>query len=260
MRVDGKVVLITGASDGIGAACVHEFRKRGARVVLTGRSESKLREHAGSDPYFAGDLIDPDFRASLIDKAVAAAGRLDVLVNNAGAGLYVPAHRASMEDARRLFELNVFAPLDLAQRAVPHMKQQGGGAIVNVGSIAGKMTLPWFTLYSATKYALGSISDGLRMELRGAGIHTMTVCPGYVKTGFQKNVLRGRPPRLAGLRARWAITPEQCAAGIVRGLERNARTLVTPRSGWLLLAMVRLFPSLVDRSLESLYREQEAQA
>ncbi|MEJ7606180.1 MAG: SDR family NAD(P)-dependent oxidoreductase [Bryobacteraceae bacterium] len=150
----------------------------------------------------------------------------------------------------------MIAPLDIAQQAAVYMKAQRGGMIVNVGSIAGKVTLPWFTLYSASKYALGSLTDGLRMELRSYGVHTMTVCPGYVDTRFQQNVLSGDPPALGAPARRWAITADRCAEAIVRGIEREARTVVTPASGWVLIMLERLFPTLVDRQLEKINRLQ----
>ena len=257
MRLEGKVVLITGASEGIGRACAQVFRDRGAKLSLLARSEGKLRSAAAADDLVtAADLLDPASRQAFIERSVAHFGRIDVLVNNAGAGLYAPSWRTPMPEARRLFELNFLAPLELIQLAVPHMRTQRSGAIVNVGSIAGKMTLPWFTLYSASKYAIGSLTDGLRMELRSDGIHTMTVCPGYVRTGFQRNVLAGSPPELTGWQKHWAITPEQCARDIVRGVERDARTVVTPKSGWLIIAAQRLLPGVVDRRLESIYLRQ----
>jgi short-subunit dehydrogenase len=114
-------------------------------------------------------------------------------------------------------------------------------------------------LYSASKYAIGSLTDGLRMELRSFGIRTMTVCPGYVNTRFQQNVLHGTPPALAGPARRWAISPERCAADIVRGIEAGKRTVVTPASGWILIALARLFPSLMDRQLEKVYFRQGRQ-
>jgi short-subunit dehydrogenase len=86
----------------------------------------------------------------------------------------------------------------------------------------------------------------------------MTVCPGYVKTGFQRHVLSGRPPALNGLARKWAISPEKCAEDIARGLERNARTVVSPKSGWLLIGLGRLFPSTFDRHLENIYWERQA--
>jgi len=256
-RLDGKVILITGASEGIGAACAHAFRRRGARLSLIARSEEKLRGIGQTDDLItAGDLRDEHARRRVVERTVAHFGQIDVLINNAGVGLYTPAWRAPSDKTREMFELNFMAPLDLIQHVVPHMRAQRSGAIVNVSSIAGKVTLPWFTLYSASKYALGSLTDGLRMELRSFGIHTMTVCPGYVKTRFQQNVLVGSAPKLSGLRERWAITPERCAEDIARGIERGARTVVTPRSGWIFVGLGRILPALVERQLEKIYLEQ----
>jgi short-subunit dehydrogenase len=257
MRLDGKVAIVTGASEGIGAAVAGSLRRRGALLSLTARSVEKLRTVGGTDALITGgDLSEESTRRAVIECTVERFGRIDVLINNAGVGLYAPAHEAPMEDARRLWDLNFFAPLDLIQRVSPHMKRQRGGVIVNVSSIAGKMTLPWFTLYSASKYALGSLTDGLRMELRAFGIHTMTVCPGYVNTRFQQNVLHGSPPLLAGRGRKWAISPEKCAEDIMRGIEAGKRTVVTPGSGWLLIMLERVFPKLVDRQLERIYSQQ----
>ena len=138
----------------------------------------------------------------------------------------------------------------MIQLVVPHMRAARSGMIVNVGSIAGKMTLPWFTLYSVSKYAIGSLTEGLRMELKRDGIHAMLVCPGYVDTRFQSNILGGTVPPTIARSRRLAITADQCAEAIARGIERNARTVVAPRLGWLIIAMTRLFPSLVESRLE----------
>jgi short-subunit dehydrogenase len=114
------------------------------------------------------------------------------------------------------------------------------------------VTLPWFSLYSASKFALGSLTDGLRMELKPFGIHAMTVCPGYVKTEFQAHALGTRPPDAIMKGRRFAITPEECAAAIVRGLERNARTVVVPRIGWIFVALSRVFPQTVESKLAAI--------
>jgi short-subunit dehydrogenase len=259
MQLKGRVVLITGASEGIGAACAEAFRRRGAALSLCARSEHKLRSVAGADALVnAGDLLDPDVRRLAVERTIDRYGRIDVLLNNAGVGLYAPAYTSDFDDLRRMWELNFFVALDLIQRVVPHMRQQGGGSLVNVSSIAGKVTLPWFTLYSASKFALCSLSDGLRMELRRHGIHAMKVCPGYVQTRFQQNVLHGQPPPLIGRRKAFAISAERCAEDIARGLERDARTVVTPRVGWLFIAAARLMPSLMERQLEKIYLKQDA--
>ena len=251
MHIAGRVVLITGASQGIGAACAEVFRRRGAKLALAARSEAKLRAAGGPDALVVpGDLMNTADRRRIVDETIARYGTIDILVNSAGVGLYAPAWNAPVPQARELFELNFFAALEMAQLVAPHMRRQKRGTIVNVGSIAGKITLPWFTLYSASKYALGSLTDGLRMELKRDGIHAMTVCPGYVRTDFQAHVLGGRPPESMRRGRAFAISAEQCAEAIARGVERDARTVVTPRSGWLIIALDRVLPWLVDGRLE----------
>ncbi len=167
MRIDGKVVLITGASEGIGAACAAEFARAGARLSLTARSEDGLRRAGGPDALItAGDLTDEAARRRAVDRTIERFGAIDILINNAGMGFYCPSWRAPMEETRRLMELNFFAVLGITQLVVPHMRERRSGMIVNVGSIAGKFTLPWMTIYSASKFALGSLTEGLRMELK----------------------------------------------------------------------------------------------
>jgi short-subunit dehydrogenase len=236
--------------------------KRGARLAVTARSEEGLRSLNAPGAFVVpGDLLEPSDRRRVIENTLAHYGRIDILINNAGIGLYAPAYEAPMDQVRSMFELNFFAVLEMSQLAGAAMRERRSGAIVNVSSIAGKVTLPWFTLYSASKYAVCSLTDGLRTELRPFGVHAMAVCPGYVRTEFQAHVLAGRAPdALAGARDRFAITPAQCAEAIARGVERNARTVLTPRAGWLLVAGARLLPRLVDAQLERTYRRNPGSA
>ncbi len=259
MKITDSVILITGASGGIGAACAAALRKRGARLSLTARRNNELEQAAGPEALItAGDIRDPETRRAIVERTLERFGRIDILINNAGVGLYAPSWNAPLEQVREMFELNLFAPLAMIQLVVPHMRRQGSGSVVNVGSIGGKVTLPWFTLYSASKYALGSLTDGLRMEVGRDGIHAMTVCPGYVRTGFQEHALAGGPPAGIAARKKFAITAEDCAEAIVRGIERNARTVVTPRIGWLFVALERLLPAVVDKRMASILHRQEA--
>jgi short-subunit dehydrogenase len=247
MRIDGKVVLITGASEGIGAACAAEFARCGARLSLTARSEEGLRRAGGSDALItAGDLTAEETRCRVVERTIERFGGIDILINNAGIGFYLPSWSAPMEHARRIMELNFFALLGMIQLTVPHMRAQGRGTIVNVGSIGGKMTLPWMTVYSASKYAVGSLTEGLRMELKRDGIRTMLVCPGYVKTGFQQHVTAGEAPEKVKRSRRFAVTADECALAIRRGVERDARTVLSPAAGWILVALMRLIPSIVE--------------
>jgi short-subunit dehydrogenase len=239
----------------VGAALANEFAACGAKLSLVARNQEGLRRAAAyADPVItAGDLTQPDTRRRAVDATLERYGAIDILINNAGIGMYQPSWQMPLEDARYLFELNVFTPLALTQLVVPHMRERRSGMIVNVGSIAGKVVLPWLTVYSVTKYALGALTEGQRMELRRDGIHTMIVCPGYVQTRFQKNALGTgtAPDQILSARTR-AITAEQCAAAIRRGVERDARTVVTPRLGWLFILAMRLFPALVEAKMAAM--------
>jgi short-subunit dehydrogenase len=247
MRIDGKVVLITGASEGIGAACAAEFARAGARLSLTARNAAALASAGGADALsIPGDLTSEAVRRQVVERTLDRFGAIDILINNAGVGSYQPSWSIPLEDARRMMELNFFALLGLTQLVVPHMQARHSGMIVNVGSIGGKVVLPWMTLYSASKYAVGALTEGMRMELRGSGVSAMVVCPGYVRTGFQQHVLAGKAPQPVERGRRFAITAAQCATAIRRGVERDARTVVTPGAGWILIFLARVFPSLVQ--------------
>jgi len=253
MQIRDKIVLITGASQGIGAATAAALSRRGARLAITARSAERLQSLNLPGAFVvAGDLMRPEDRRRIIESTLAEYGRIDVLINNAGVGTYAPAHEAPLDHARAVFELNFFALLELAQLVGAGMRERRSGMIVNVSSVVGLVTLPWAALYSASKYAVCSLTDGLRAELRPYGVHVMAVCPGYVRTGFQSHVLAGRSPSsVAGTRERFAITAEQCAEAIARGIERNARMVLTPRVGWLLVWGARLLPRVVEARLST---------
>ncbi|HYM12244.1 MAG TPA: SDR family NAD(P)-dependent oxidoreductase [Bryobacterales bacterium] len=254
MNLENKVVLITGASAGIGEACAQAFARRRARLILTARSADALdrvcwKVAPAQATAIRADLRDPPEVEALIKRAQAVHGHVDVLINNAGVGVYVPCWQADPLIAREMMEVNFFAPLALIHGLVPLMRERGVGMIVNVSSIAGKVPLPWLTLYSASKAALNFLSDGLRMELREAGIGVVSVCPGYVRTDFPQHVLAGEMPPAVADRKHFTITARQCAEAIVRGVEKEKRTVVTPRSGWVFVAIARLLPGRVHRAL-----------
>ncbi len=248
MKIDGRTVLITGASEGIGAACAVEFARCGARLSLTARSEEGLRKACPGALITPGDLTSAATRTAVVERTIERYGAIDILINNAGIGTYLPSWSAPEEEARRLMELNYFALLATTQAVVPHMRERRSGMIVNISSIGGKVPLPWSTLYSATKYAVTGLTEGMRVELRNSGIRMMLVCPGYVETGFQANVKSGAVPEgVARSRKRsFGISAAECAAAIRRGVERNARTIVTPKIAWALVILMRLFPSFVE--------------
>jgi short-subunit dehydrogenase len=239
-----------------GRLAVNEGRKE--RRGFASMSAEKQREiaskggRAAHQKGTAHEWTSEEAREALVARTVERFGGIDILVNNAGMGLYAPACEAPMADTRRMFELNLFAPLALAQLVTPHMRERKGGTIVNISSIAGKVTLPWLTLYSVSKFALGALTDGLRAELKPDGIRVMAVCPGYVKTEFQAHALGAHPPEPIAKGKRFAITADECAEAVARGVEREARTVVVPRIGWLLVALSRLFPATVESRLAAI--------
>jgi short-subunit dehydrogenase len=259
MKIQGSVVLITGASQGIGAALAEVLREKGALLALAARSESRLRETAGAaDLLLPGDLTREEDRARIVETATRHFGRIDALVNNAGVGLYAPAWRSPDSESRYLFELNLFAPLALTRLVVPGMRQRRSGLVVNVSSIAGQVTLPWLTLYSAAKAALDAMTAGMRMELRRDGVRFLLVSPGYVRTGFQDHVLGGRPPEALRGGRRFATTPRRCALDIARGMERGARQVVSPALGSLVTALHRAAPRFLESRLCKIYESAGA--
>jgi short-subunit dehydrogenase len=245
-----KVYIVTGASDGIGAQLALALRARGATLVLSGRDEPRLQAVATpQDLVMPGDLTLETTRAALIENTINRFGRIDGLINNAGRGSYYKPSQAPLDDARNLFELNFFAPLHLAQLATPWLIRSQG-SLVNVGSIASQVSLPWLPIYSASKFALASLTQTQRIELRRHAVHVMAVFPGYVRTEFQAHAAGSSPPGEIVKARRFAVTPHDCAQAIVRGLERRSNVVVTPRIGWLLIWLNRLFPRLVESRLD----------
>jgi short-subunit dehydrogenase len=246
---DGKVFIVTGASDGIGAQLVKGLHSRGARVVMAGRDLARLEAAASpGDLAVAGDLLDEATRLAIVEKAIERFGTIDGLINNAGRGSYYRVSNVPLDDARSLFELNFFAPLHLAQLVTPWLRRSRG-SLVNIGSIASQINLPWLPVYSASKFALGALTTSQRNELRRDGVHVMSVFPGYVDTGFHGHAAGGSPPDVIVKGKRFAIAPEECAIAVLKGIERRRSTVVTPRIGWALIWLNRLMPGVVECTL-----------
>ncbi len=245
----GRAVIVTGASEGIGAHLAAALRTRGAKLCLTARNEARLATAASAeDLIIPGDITDDAVRRAVISKTAERWGGIDVLINNAGRGSYYAASAEPPEEARALFELNFFTPLALAQLATPHLRR-ARGSLVNVSSIAGQISLPWLPVYSASKFALAAITTAQRTELRRDGVHVMGVFPGYVYTDFQRHAA-GTPPAVVAAGRRFAVSAADCAEAIVEGIEHRRNTVVTPRAGWLLVWANRLFPGVVEARLE----------
>lgn len=251
-----KAVLITGASSGIGRACARRFAQAGARLVLAGRDQSRLAEtrslvEPAESIAVSADLASAAGTALVAERALERFGRVDVLINNAGSGAYTASFESSRDDVRRLFEVNLFSVVDLTNRLLPSMR--AGSVVVNIGSVAGKVPLPWQTIYSASKFALNGYSDALRMELAGTGVYVVAVCPGYVDTPFASHALSGEIPERVRTGRPFKISAEQCAEAVFQGVRRGARTVYAPWSARMLVWAARLFPAMTYARLAGLH-------
>lgn len=188
-----QVILITGASTGIGAALARRLAAEylGIRLILAARNQEKL-EAVATDCLKAGadvvviptDMVEVEQVKALAKSALEHFGRVDALVNNAGYGQMGPIELISPEDAQRQFAVNFHGPLILTQSLIPIMRQQGGGRIINISSLGGRLAFPAGGMYSASKFALEALSDVLRMELDAFNIKVSVIIPGPVTTEF----------------------------------------------------------------------------
>jgi NAD(P)-dependent dehydrogenase (short-subunit alcohol dehydrogenase family) len=181
------VVLITGGSSGIGLATVRRLAASGDQVFCGSRSSADVPLPVGVTPV-PMDVSDPAAAGKAVSAVTEAAGRLDVLVNNAGAVALAPLEEATDADAHRIFEVNVFGPMRLVRAALPVMRAQGGGRIVNVTSVNDIAPAPFGGWYSASKAALASLSTVLRAELHGTGVFVTVVAPGLFRTAMSERL------------------------------------------------------------------------
>ena len=255
MHVDGRAVIITGASSGIGRATAREFSRRRAHVVLAARNRKKLDELAKELADFPGrrlvvptDVTDRLAVEALMRRTVEEFDGVDVLVNNAGVGLFAPIAGGSLDNMHHLFNVNFWGAVHCIQASVPYMRRQRLGHIVNVSSVAGKVASPYLGAYSATKFALAAVSDSLRSELAGTGIHVSTVYPGLTETSFQENMLRevevpGVPRYLP------TASAEAVARRIVQAVRWSLRDAYVTPQDFAAVTAYPLAPALADWAL-----------
>ncbi|MDG5761391.1 SDR family oxidoreductase [Natronococcus sp. A-GB1] len=180
-----KCVLITGCSSGIGHATARAFLEKDWQVIATARNVDEIAdlEELGCTTLEL-DVTDPDQVADVVERTVEIGGAIDCLVNNAGYAQMGPIEDVSTVDLHRQFDVNVYGPHRLARAALPHMRAQGEGRIINVSSVAGRVSFPGYGAYSGSKHALESMSDALRGEVEEFGIDVVLIEPGPVETEF----------------------------------------------------------------------------
>jgi len=230
MNIKDKIIVVTGASEGIGEAVARILAKGGAKVVLAARNESKLAALAHELPGSLAvhtDMRKPDDVMNLIDRTMEVYGRIDLLINNAGQGMYGPVESIDFDKYHEIMELNVYAPLRAMQLAIPHMRKQGGGMILNISSRVSKNYFPNLAAYASTKYALNALSLTARAELEKDKIVVSVFHPKLTSTGFAKNAITAgqfsRPANAGAAVSGMGIdTAEQVAERVLEQIKSEA--------------------------------------
>jgi short-subunit dehydrogenase len=251
MEMDGKVVVVTGASMGIGEAIAKVFADAGASVVLLSRDASRseaARNRIGHTDRTFAMACDVRNREE-IDRALALTlhnfNRVDVWVNNAGVGIRDTVADMEASALRELFETNFFGTIACIQAVVPAMREKGGGSIINISSVAGHIPVPYMALYSASKFAVNAIGKGARLELKRDNINVLTVCPGYVSTEFGAHVVADRKGNVRPQSVR-GITAERVAQATYRGYCKRKREVIVPWTMIPVIKLYQLFPGVVE--------------
>lgn len=253
MDLQDRVVVVTGASSGIGAETARAFAQAGAKVVLAARSAAQLDALAaelGAERALAvpTDVTDRAQVAELVRRTLERFGRIDVLVNNAGVGLAGPVATVSPEGLQQAFAINVLGPLALMQAVAPHMRKPDGGLIINVSSMVTRLTIPTIGGYRATKYALNALSDNARVELARDHIRVISVYPNVTDTAFFDNTIdAGDRSDLSSGRMRRRQPPAHVAQRIVAGARSEPREVFMSRGDRAAALVGTLLPRLFER-------------
>jgi NAD(P)-dependent dehydrogenase (short-subunit alcohol dehydrogenase family) len=265
---EGQTVLITGASRGLGLVLARRFAAEGAHVAILARggaaladAAQELRAKGGDVDAFEADISNPVEAERAVQRVISRWGRLDVLVNNAGQILSAPQQHVTVEDFEQNMGVHFYGPLHLIRAAIPHMRRQGGGRIVNIASIGGKVAIPHLLPYCASKFALVGLSDGLRAELARDRIAVTTIVPGLMRTGSHVNArFRGHHARefaWFALADAWPLTSmdvDRAAAKIVEATREKRARLILSLQAKTLAWLDALTPGLVATAMATANR------
>jgi len=249
----GKIVVITGGSDGIGKALVQQFLTLGAKVATCGRNLDKLNLLASENPTDSLFTMQVDVVQQVQDDAFIQAvldkwGAIDILINNAGISMRALVSEVSMETLKNVMDINFWGTVYTTKAALPAV-QKANGVIVGVSSIAGYRGLPGRSGYSASKYALNGWLEALRTELFGSGTHVMWVCPGFTTSNIRNAALnkdaqaQGESPMDEGA----MMSSEECANHIIQAIDKRKRSLVLTFTGKRTVFMNKFFPAWADK-------------
>lgn len=259
-RFQGKTVVVTGASSGVGADVAKLFAEEGARVVLAARTaaalESVAKEIGEQALAVPTDVADPDAARELLRRAAEPGDHIDVLVNNAAVNHRGPVEKTEPDALAQIVDVNLKGPIVLTRLALPYLRRSGQGAIVNVASIAGQIPLPEEATYSATKFGLRGFSFALAEELRGSGVTVSVVSPGPIETGFITDDLDNVPDIVF---SQPMSSPEEVAQAVLDCAADGQAERTLPRLSGVLATAGYLVPQ-IPRLLRPLLTEQGRRA
>jgi len=260
--ISDKVIIVTGASSGIGRATAAALAHERAKLVLVARRENMLSSLAEEVKTAGGtafilplDLRQRDHVKQMVHSTQNRFGRIDVLINNAAFGYYGSVENTPADVVREIFDLNFESPLFASQLVIPIMRAQGSGHIINVSSVAGKRGLPLSGIYSATKFALNGISEAMRVEMQGSGIEVSIINPPATRTEFGANIRQGDVTARFKPMGR-VQSAEEVAAAIVQCIKKPKAEVYPYRVSRLLVWINAVAPSLVDKIMKRFYRER----
>ena len=262
-----KVVIITGASSGIGKSCALEFFKKGARLVLVARSESKLIELTdyinnlgGQARYVVGDVSKESDCINMINHTVQSYGEIDVLINNAGISMRALLLDLDLNDFDKVMKVNFYGTLYCTKYALQYLLKNRG-SVVGVSSIAGHKGLPARTAYSASKFAMTGFLEALRIENLKKGLHVLIASPGFTASSIREKALnaRGSKQDESPRNEKKMMSPDLVAQHIVSAVEKRKNSIVLTSQGKLLVFLNKFIPSIVDRLVfNSLSKEKKS--
>jgi NAD(P)-dependent dehydrogenase (short-subunit alcohol dehydrogenase family) len=266
----GKSVVITGGSRGLGLVLARQLAGLGARVTLMARDEHELRRAVdniqGQEPgaevlIVAGDVREPVDAERTVAKAIERYGRVDVLINNAGTIQVGPVDHMTLPDYDVALKTHFWGPLFMVRAALPHMRNQGAGRIVNISSINGRVAVPHMVPYSASKFALVGLSEGLRLELARENIIVTTVCPGLLRTGSPLNAdFKGRHAQeyswfaVSSSLPGWTMGAERAAGQIVNACRNGDAELVITMPAKVAILTHAILPGLFEQVMSRISR------
>jgi short-subunit dehydrogenase len=260
-----RVIFITGASAGIGAAAARAFGSSGDDLILGARRLEKLESLAeeleGNHPIevlpIRLDVTDQTSAENAVQAAIERFGHIDVLFNNAGIGKLDWLENMDVEnDLERQIDVNLLGVMRMSKVVLPHMQARRQGHIINMASMAGYLATPTYTVYAASKFGVRGFSEALRREVKAWGIDVSAIFPAGVRTGFAREAVESRKTKIT-TPSFLALTPESVANWVVRLAERPRRSLVLPRMAGLAVGLNRIWPGLIDTIVVQIFVKRE---